>query len=88
MRCVRYLVGQTALGWMVAMIVFLIFEIGTLNDSLSAQASMLTMLSPMTLVGSLMMARIRIIGTLAGCMAAMVMQLLSVKDNALIFCAN
>lgn len=71
----REMLEQTALGWMVAMIVFLIFEIGTLNDSLSAQASMLIMLSPMTLVGSLMMARVRIIGTLAGCASAMVMQL-------------
>ena len=72
----REMLEQTALGWMVAMIVFLIFEIGTLNDSLSAQASMLIMLSPMTLVGSLMMARIRIVGTILGCLAAMAMQLI------------
>lgn len=34
----RDMLEQTALGWMVAMIVFLIFEIANLNDSLSAQA--------------------------------------------------
>ena len=72
----REMLEQTALGWMVAMVVFFIFEIGNLNDSLSAQASMLIMLSPMTLVGSFAMARIRIIGTVAGCLAAMAIQLL------------
>lgn len=83
----REMLEQTALGWMVAMIVFLIFEIGTLNDSLSAQASMLIMLSPMTLVGSLMMARIRIVGTLLGCLAAMAMQLIlyDLYDNPMLY---
>jgi hypothetical protein len=83
----REMLEQTALGWMVAMIVFLIFEIGTLNDSLSAQASMLIMLSPMTLVGSLMMARIRIVGTILGCLAAMAMQLIlyDLYDNPILY---
>lgn len=65
---------QTALGWLVAMGVFVIFQMGNLNDSLSAQASMLIMLAPMTLAGSLMAAKIRIIGTFAGCIAAMTIQ--------------
>ena len=83
----REMLEQTALGWMVAMIVFLIFEIGTLNDSLSAQASMLIMFSPMTLVGSLMMARIRIVGTILGCLAAMAMQLIlyDLYDNPILY---
>lgn len=83
----RDMLEQTALGWMVAMIVFLIFEIANLNDSLSAQASMLIMLSPMTLVGSLMMARIRIVGTLAGCAAAMAIQLVlyDLYDNPILY---
>lgn len=83
----REMLEQTVLGWMVAMIVFLIFEIGTLNDSLSAQASMLIMLSPMTLVGSLMMARIRIVGTILGCLAAMAMQLIlyDLYDNPILY---
>lgn len=83
----REMLEQTALGWMVAMIVFLIFEIGTLNDSLSAQASMLIMLSPMTVVGSLMMARIRIVGTILGCLAAMAMQLIlyDLYDNPILY---
>ncbi|MGF1906783.1 DUF2955 domain-containing protein [Aliivibrio salmonicida] len=72
----REMLEQTALGWMVAMIVFLIYQIGNLNDSLSAQASMLIMLAPMTLVGTLAMARIRIIGTIAGCFAALMIQLI------------
>lgn len=83
----REMLEQTALGWMVAMTIFLIFEIANLNDSLSAQASMLIMLSPMTLVGSLMMARIRIVGTILGCLAAMAMQLIlyDLYDNPILY---
>ncbi|ROS01621.1 fusaric acid resistance family protein [Sinobacterium caligoides] len=78
---------QTVLGWLVAMVIFFIFQIAHLNDSLSAQASMLIILSPMTLVGSLQAAKIRVMGTLYGCLAALLIQLgLSAwYDNIVLF---
>jgi hypothetical protein len=83
----REMLEQTALGWMVAMIVFLIFEIGTLNDSLSAQASIIIVLAPMTLIGSLAAAKIRIIGTFLGCLAGLIIQvgLYTWSDNGILF---
>ena len=72
----RIMLEQTVLGWFVAMGVFVLFQVASLNDSLSAQASMIIMLAPMTLLGSMMAAKIRVIGTILGCVAAMVIQLL------------
>lgn len=46
-------ISQVAMGWVVAMAAFLVFQIGDLYDSLSAQASILIILTPMTLAGSL-----------------------------------
>ncbi|GAK19726.1 LOW QUALITY PROTEIN: permease of the major facilitator superfamily [Vibrio sp. JCM 19052] len=51
-------------------------SIGDLYDSLSAQASILIILTPMTLAGSMAMAKIRIIGTALGCIAGMAVQLI------------
>ncbi|AQS37368.1 Protein of unknown function (DUF2955) [Shewanella psychrophila] len=83
----KAILEQTALGWLVAMAAFIIFQVGSLNDSLSAQASILVILAPMTLVGSMMAAKIRIIGTVAGCMAAMVIQfvLYDMFDNPILY---
>jgi hypothetical protein len=64
------------MGWVVAMTAFLVFQIGDLYDSLSAQASILIILTPMTLAGSMAMAKIRIIGTALGCIAGMAVQLI------------
>ena len=83
----KAILEQTALGWLVAMAAFIIFQMANLNDSLSAQASILVILAPMTLVGSMMAAKIRIIGTLAGCMAAMIIQfvLYDMFDNPILY---
>lgn len=69
-------ISQVAMGWVVAMAAFLVFQVADLYDSLSAQASILIILTPMTLAGSLAMAKIRIIGTALGCLAGMAIQLL------------
>ncbi|WP_272164709.1 DUF2955 domain-containing protein [Vibrio diabolicus] len=69
-------ISQVAMGWVVAMAAFIVFQVADLYDSLSAQASILIILTPMTLAGSLAMAKIRIIGTALGCIAGMVVQLI------------
>lgn len=69
-------ISQVAMGWVVAMAAFVVFQVGDLYDSLSAQASILIILTPMTLAGSMAMAKIRIIGTALGCMAGMAVQLI------------
>ncbi|EDP58003.1 DUF2955 domain-containing protein [Vibrio sp. AND4] len=69
-------ISQVAMGWVVAMVAFLVFQVGDLYDSLSAQASILIILTPMTLAGSMAMAKIRIIGTALGCFAGMAVQLI------------
>lgn len=81
------MIRQTALGWIIAMLAFFVFQIGDLNDSLSAQASIIIVLAPMTLIGSLAAAKIRIIGTLIGCLAGLVIQigLYSWSDNGILF---
>lgn len=69
------MIRQTALGWLVAMVAFLLFQFGDLSDSLSAQASIFIVLAPMTLIGSMAVAKIRITGTFLGCLAGMAIQL-------------
>ncbi|CAE6948634.1 hypothetical protein ACOMICROBIO_GDFFDHBD_03497 [Vibrio sp. B1REV9] len=69
-------ISQVAMGWVVAMTAFVVFQVGDLYDSLSAQASILIILTPMTLAGSMAMAKIRIIGTALGCIAGMAVQLI------------
>ncbi|HHG3263995.1 TPA: DUF2955 domain-containing protein [Vibrio parahaemolyticus] len=69
-------ISQVAMGWVVAMAAFIVFQVADLYDSLSAQASILIILTPMTLAGSLAMAKIRIIGTALGCIAGMTVQLI------------
>ncbi len=69
-------ISQVAMGWVVAMVAFIVFQVADLYDSLSAQASILIILTPMTLAGSLAMAKIRIIGTALGCLAGMALQLI------------
>ncbi|KJF83287.1 DUF2955 domain-containing protein [Photobacterium angustum] len=78
---------QTALGWLVAMVAFLLFQFGDLNDSLSAQASIFIVLAPMTLIGSMAVAKIRITGTFLGCLAGMIIQLglYSWVNNGILF---
>ncbi len=80
-------ISQVAMGWVVAMAAFIIFQVADLYDSLSAQASIFIILTPMTLAGSLGMAKIRIIGTALGCLAGMTVQLTlgSWYGNGLLF---
>jgi len=80
-------VRQAALGWIVAMAAFILFQVADLNDSLSAQASILIVLTPMTLIGSLGAAKIRIIGTFLGCLAGMMVQLslYTLSNNGMLF---
>ncbi|PKG76669.1 MFS transporter [Shewanella sp. Choline-02u-19] len=81
------LVRQALLGWLIAMAAFILFQVADLNDSLSAQASIFIVLTPMTLIGSLAVAKIRIIGTFLGCFAGMLIQLTlyTWSNNALLF---
>ncbi len=78
---------QAALGWIIAMAAFILFQVADLNDSLSAQASIFIVLAPMTFVGSMAVAKIRIAGTLLGCLAAMILQLTlySLANNMILF---
>lgn len=80
------MIRQTALGWIIAMLAFLVFQVGDLNDSLSAQASIIIVLAPMTLIGSLAAAKIRIIGTFLGCLAGLIIQvgLYTWSDNGIL----
>ena len=81
------LLRQTAMGWIISMLAFLIFQFGDLSDSLSAQASIFIVLTPMTFIGSMAAAKIRISGTLLGCAAGMAIQLglSSWANNGLLF---
>lgn len=81
------LVRQALLGWVIAMTAFILFQVADLNDSLSAQASIFIVLTPMTLIGSLAVAKIRIIGTFLGCLAGMLIQLTlyTWSNNAILF---
>ncbi|PKH04805.1 MFS transporter [Moritella sp. Urea-trap-13] len=78
---------QTAMGWTISMLAFLIFQFGDLSDSVSAQASIFIVLTPMTFIGSMAAAKIRISGTLLGCVAGMAIQLglSSWANNGLLF---
>ncbi|MCG9732086.1 DUF2955 domain-containing protein [Shewanella sp. Isolate13] len=78
---------QAALGWIIAMAAFILFQVADLNDSLSAQASIFIVLAPMTFVGSMAVAKIRILGTFLGCLAGMILQLTlySLANNMILF---
>jgi len=80
-------VRQAALGWIIAMAAFILFQVADLSDSLSAQTSILIVLTPMTLIGSLGAAKIRIIGTFLGCLAGMMVQLslYTLSNNGMLF---
>ncbi|PSW18203.1 DUF2955 domain-containing protein [Photobacterium sanctipauli] len=67
--------AQVALGWVVVMVAFIVFQVADLYDSLSALASIIILLTPMTLAGSMGVAKIRIIGTGLGCMAGAAVQI-------------
>lgn len=74
------MVRQALLGWLTA---FILFQVADLNDSLSAQASIFIVLTPMTLIGSLAVAKIRILGCFAGMLIQLTLYTWS--NNALLF---
>ncbi|MDR8522519.1 DUF2955 domain-containing protein [Shewanella fidelis] len=78
---------QAALGWIIAMAAFILFQVADLNDSLSAQSSIFIVLAPMTFIGSMAVAKIRILGTFLGCLAGMMLQLTlySLANNMILF---
>ncbi|EGQ7933274.1 MFS transporter [Vibrio vulnificus] len=69
-------ISQVAMGWVVAMSAFLLFQFADLYDSLSAQSSIIIILTPMTLAGSMAAAKVRVIGTALGCLAGLAVQLM------------
>ena len=69
-------IAQVALGWCVSMTAFVVFQVSDLYDSLSALASIVIILTPMTLAGAMGVAKIRIIGTALGCIAGATIQIL------------
>ncbi|GAB3515092.1 DUF2955 domain-containing protein [Photobacterium alginatilyticum] len=68
-------IAQVALGWVVSMAAFIVFQVADLYDSLSALASIIIIIAPMTLAGSMAVAKVRIIGTGLGCIAGLAVQL-------------
>ncbi|MGF1720636.1 DUF2955 domain-containing protein [Vibrio kyushuensis] len=68
-------VSQVAMVWVIAMCAFVVFQVFDLFDSGAANASILIILAPMTCVGIIQMAKIRIVGTALGCLAGLGVQL-------------
>ncbi|MGR5341538.1 DUF2955 domain-containing protein [Vibrio astriarenae] len=67
--------AQVTLIWGVIMLTFVMFQIVDLFDSVAAHASVLVILAPMSCTGALKMAKVRVIGTLMGCMVGLILQL-------------
>ncbi|MGY0219384.1 DUF2955 domain-containing protein [Endozoicomonadaceae bacterium StTr2] len=69
-------ISHAAMGWIIAMLSFVVFQIMELSDSLAALVSIVIILAPMNLEGSKGMGKIRILGTALGCLAGLMIQLL------------
>ncbi|WP_209113352.1 DUF2955 domain-containing protein [Endozoicomonas sp. G2_1] len=80
-------VSQVAMGWLIAMLVFFVFQTMDLFDSLSALVSVLIILSPLTLTGTIGMGKVRVIGTGLGCLIGLALQIILGKwfGNTLLF---
>lgn len=72
---IQYDATQIMLIWVVVMLSFIIFQVVDLYDSSAAYASILVILAPLTCAGALDMAKVRVIGTAAGCAAGLAVQL-------------
>ncbi len=68
-------ISQVVMVWSIAMLAFVTFQVFDLYDSAAANASILIILAPMTCIGIMQMAKIRIIGTALGCLAGLAVQL-------------
>ncbi len=66
---------QVALVWAMTMLTFIFFQVADLNDSASAHASIFIILMPMTFLGAMALAKVRVIGTALGCLAGLAVQL-------------
>lgn len=75
-RTERDKVGQVAMGWAISMAAFTCYQIFDLIDSLSALVSVLIILAPMTLTGSVAMGKVRVIGTAMGCCAGLIIHVI------------
>lgn len=72
---IQYDVTQIMVIWVVVMLSFIVFQVVDLYDSSAAYASILVILAPLTCTGAVDMAKVRVIGTAAGCAAGLVVQL-------------
>nr|WP_176819248.1 DUF2955 domain-containing protein [Ferrimonas sediminum] len=77
------LLHNLKLCWWMVMLLFGAFQLLDLSDTLSAQGAAILLLTPMSLNGSAIATRARIVGTVIGCSAALSLQLLlfSYIDN-------
>lgn len=72
---IEYDATQIMLIWVVVMLSFIVFQVVDLYDSSAAYASILVILAPLTCAGAVDMAKVRVIGTAAGCAAGLAVQL-------------
>ena len=80
-------ISQVAMGWIVAMVLFVVFQTMDLIDSLPALVSIVIILSPLNLQGSIGFGKVRVIGTALGCVAGLLLQVVLGKwfSNPLLF---
>ncbi len=73
--------------WGMVMLLYLLFQCMDLADTLSAQAAAVLLLAPMSLMGSFVASRARLVGTLLGCALTLMLQLLlfSYLDHLLLY---
>ncbi|MCG9555699.1 DUF2955 domain-containing protein [Vibrio sp. Isolate31] len=72
---IHYDATQIMVIWAVVMLSYIFFQVVDLLDSSAAYASILVILAPLTCAGAVDMAKVRVIGTAAGCAAGLAVQL-------------
>ncbi|WP_169306995.1 DUF2955 domain-containing protein [Ferrimonas sediminicola] len=83
----RELTRNLKICWTLVMLIFTAFQALDLADSMAAQGAAILVVAPMNFSGSLLAARMRIIGTILGCSAAIALQLLlyTWMDNLILY---
>lgn len=83
----QYVAENVFMVWLIAIVAFVTFQVFDLYDSSAAHASVLVILAPMSCAGALKMAKVRVIGTIMGCLAGLGMQLILGLwvDNAFLY---
>ena len=86
-RTERDKIAQVAMGWAITMLLFIVFQTMDLFDSLAALVSIVIILSPLNLQGSIGMGKVRVIGTGLGCLGGLIVQFVLGKwfGNPLLF---